>query len=251
MLAEDYVLHHFTHFQLGNGGFWTVNLDSILVTIFLGILALTPMMVVITTAKTQPGFWQNLFELGFEFVLKEVKGIVPHYSDKVGPLALSLFLMIFLMNAMDLLPVDTGYLIAQFLGIHSEFKIVPTTDLNVTLALGLFTFVWINATLWSKGGMVNFFKGVISHPFGSQLFIANILFRIVEEVSRVFSLGMRLYGNMFAGEIIFILLAMAPLYIAIPSVLLWALFHILIIFLQAFIFMMLVVINFSLALDHD
>ena len=251
MQAQEYVLHHFEHFQVGDGSFWTINLDSILMTVFLGALLLTPMMLVIRTAKIRPGLWQNIFELAFEFVLKEVKAIVPHYYDKVGPLALSLFLMIFSMNAMDLLPVDTGYLIAKLLGLHSEFKIVPTTDLNVTLALGLFTFFWINVTLWNKGGALNFLKGLVSHPFGPKLFIANIFFRVVEEVSRVFSLGMRLYGNMFAGEIIFILLAMAPLYISIPSVLLWALFHILIIFLQAFIFMMLVVINFSLALDHD
>jgi F-type H+-transporting ATPase subunit a len=251
MNASDYVLHHLTHFQVGDGGFWTVNIDSVLVSFILGLVFIFPMLLILRHSTIRPGFWQNFFETGFEFVLNEVKSASPHHVHTIGPLALTIFFWILLMNAMDLFPVDSGYLIAQLFGLHSEFKIVPTTDINVTMGLALFTFLVINVTLVVRNGMINYIKGFFTHPFGIYLFPANFFFRIVEEISRTFSLGMRLFGNIFAGEIIFILLAISPLYIEIPAVLAWSIFHILIILLQAFIFMMLTIINFGLALEHE
>jgi F-type H+-transporting ATPase subunit a len=250
MNASEYVLHHLTNTQIGTGGFWTINLDSVIVTLLLGVLFITPMLFVLRAATIRPSFWQNFFEMIFEFVSNEAKSNCPSYVDIIGPFALTIFLSVLCMNAMDLIPVDSGYLIAKLFNLHSNFKLVPTTDLNVTMGLALFTFVWINVTIIRINGLMHYITGFFTHPFGPYLFPANFLFRIVEELSKTFSLAMRLFGNIFAGELVFILLAMSPLYIQVPSVLLWSIFHILIIFLQAFIFMMLSIINFGLAAEH-
>jgi F-type H+-transporting ATPase subunit a len=250
MNASDYVLHHLSHCQLGDGSFWTVNIDSVIISFMIGCAFLFPMWFLLKQAKIKPNFWQNFFEFFFSFVQQEVKASSPDHINTIGPLALTTFLWIFSMNIMDLLPIDTGYLIARLFGLHAEFKLVPTADINVTIALALFTFTVINANLIGRLGVINYFKGFFTHPFSIYLFPANFFFRLVEEFSKVFSLAMRLFGNMFAGEIIFILLALAPLPIQIPAVLSWSIFHILIVFLQAFIFMMLTIINFGLALEH-
>jgi F-type H+-transporting ATPase subunit a len=136
------------------------------------------------------------------------------------------------------------------IGSQENFKVVPTADLNVTLALATLCLLIIQGTVIKKHGLWHYLQGWLAQPLGLAAFPLNILLRIVEECSRVFSLAMRLYGNMFAGEIIFALLALGPDWVRAPGIFGWCVFHILIVYLQAFIFMMLTVIGFSLALDH-
>jgi F-type H+-transporting ATPase subunit a len=249
LTPSEYVLHHLTHLQIGQG-FWAIHLDSVIMTILVCSFIVAGMVIINKSAKLVPGVFQNIYELIITTVIKQVKDVTPHHVDVVGPFAFSLFMVIMFMNFLDLLPVDTGTIICKIFGIHS-FKIVPTTDINVTLGLALFTLFFINSSIIKTSGLIGFIKGILSHPYGLKLFVANIIFRMIEEFSRVFSLAMRLFGNIFAGEVIFILLATAPLVIQFPSVILWAIFHILIVVLQAFIFMMLSVVNFGLALEHE
>lgn len=249
LTPSEYVSHHLTHLQIGQG-FWAINLDSVIMTLFVCTFLLIGMFAMNKTAKLVPGVLQNIYELIVTSVIKQVRDVTPDHLDIVGPFAFSIFMVIMCMNFLDLLPVDTGTIICKIFKIES-FKIVPTTDINVTLGLAFFTLFFINLSIIKNSGITGFIKGILAHPYGLKLFIANIIFRMIEEFSRVFSLAMRLFGNIFAGEVIFILLATAPLIIQFPSVILWAIFHILIVVLQAFIFMMLSVVNFGLALEHE
>jgi F-type H+-transporting ATPase subunit a len=252
MNNNEYILHHLAHLEVGRGSFWTIHLDSLLVSLLTAGLLLIGMNSVLRKPKLQPSFWQNLWEFVFCSIYKEVKEAAPKHVDVIGPLAFSLFLSILAMNLMDLLPVDLALITSHFLGVETPFKIVPTADINITVGLALSSFIIIHYYAVKKNGIGCFIKTVLTHPFGGALFPVNILLRIIEEFSRIISLSMRLFGNMFAGELIFILLAaLPPLFVEVPAVIAWSSFHIFIVILQAFIFTMLTVVNFSLALEHD
>jgi F-type H+-transporting ATPase subunit a len=167
----------------------------------------------------------------------------------IAPLALSIFMWVFLMNFMDLLPVDLLPLIGRSMDIH-YLRVVPTADLNTTLGLSLSVFLLIILCNIKVKGVGGFLTEVLSSPFGIKLFPINIIFRCVDEIAKPLSLSLRLFGNMYAGELIFILIAMMPWYVQWAPGWLWAVFHILIITLQAFIFMMLTIVYLSMAHEN-
>ncbi len=228
----------------------TIHVDSILMSAGLMMLLSFVFWYYSRSLTLAPSRSQNFFESIVDTVYKEVYAAAPNYVHIIGPLGLTVFIGVLFMNMMDFLPSSIGGQVMTMMGSQENFKVVPTSDLNVTLALSTLCLIVIQSTVIKKHGLGHYIWGWLAQPLGLIAFPLNIVLRLVEEFSRVFSLAMRLYGNMFAGEIIFALLAIGPVAIRAPGVLLWCGFHILIVYLQAFIFMMLTVIGFSLALDH-
>jgi F-type H+-transporting ATPase subunit a len=255
--SAQYIQHHLDHYQvavphLGTAGsgstFWTFNVDTFIVSFVMGLLFL---MVFRFVAKKMvsgvPGKLQCFIEIIVEFVEKTISESFHGKSALIAPLALTIFIWIFLMNFMDLLPVDTLPRLSSLLGL-SHFKTVPTADPNATFAMSISVFILIVFYNFKIKGGVGLLKEVLTKPFGAWLFPINVAFRLLEEIVKPISLALRLFGNMFAGELIFILIAaLLPWYLQwIPGGI-WAIFHILIILIQAFIFMMLTIIYISMA----
>jgi F-type H+-transporting ATPase subunit a len=257
----EYISHHLTHAQtsVGDGGFWTLNYDSVLVAIALGVFGIGLLWLVVRGATAGvPNRRQAFVELLFGFIDDQAKGIFKH-GDRhafLAPLALTVFVWVLLMNSMDFLPVD---IMAWFTGnvLHQhEFRIVPTADINTTFALALS--VWALMLFYSVKvkGLGGWIHELFCSPFGKWLFPANLLFNAIEYLSKPLSHSLRLYGNMYAGEIIFLLLwmwAAAGIAHAVPAGVLalgWAIFHILIVALQAYVFMMLTIVYISMAHEH-
>lgn len=251
--SGSYIEHHLEHLQLnlntwtiGNGGFWTINLDTFIVGLLTALLIGGVLRYV--AARMQegtPGRLQSFVEVAIEFVARSVNDSYHGKSLLIAPLALTLLLWIFFMNAMDLLPVDLIPMVMGMFGFE-HFKIVPTADPNMTFAMSIsvfFLILFYNLTVkrWHLG------KEILTQPFGPWLFPLNILFRLIEELVRPFSLALRLFGNMFAGELIFVIIAMLPWWAQWLPGGIWAIFHILIISIQAFIFMMLTIAYLSMA----
>ncbi len=251
---DQYIQHHLQQltvnlhdFSFGKQGFWTVNIDTLGVSIVLGCLFLGLFRWVATRAVSGvPGRLQNFIEILIDFVQGLVKESFHGRNDVIAPLALTIFVWVFLMNFMDLLPVDLIPRIALGLGLP-YFRAVPTADLNLTFALSISVFWLIIYYNFKIKGPKGLGKEILSVPFGIFLFPLNILFRLIEEFVKPISLGLRLFGNMFAGELIFILIAILPWWIQWTVGGIWAIFHILIISIQAFIFMMLTIVYISLA----
>lgn len=251
----QYIGHHLEHlslnlktFSLGEGGgFWTLNLDTTLVSVIIGVLLLVTLRLAATRMTEVPGKLQNAAEMLIEYVDTTVHEVFHHKTTFIPSLALTIFVWIFAMNAMDLLPVD---LLPRFLGLFGVpyFKSVPTADPNATFAMSLSVFALI-VFFNIKAKKQNLLKEMFTFPFGPYLFPINFLFRLIEECVKPISLSLRLFGNMFAGELIFILIAILPWWIQWGPGAIWAIFHILIITLQAFLFMMLTIIYLSMA--HD
>ena len=207
----------------------------------------------------KPTGMQNVLETIVEFVNQQVKDIFPTADKWIGPLAITIFIWVILLNAMDLLPVD---LIPSLVGgvasvfgydpHHVYFKAVPTTNLDTTFALAILVFALIIFYNIKNKGLVGYIKMFLFHPFGKWLMPINIVMTAVEEVAKPVSMGLRLFGNMFAGELLFLLIALLAFsYWAMPGQVvlgtLWAIFHILVITLQAFIFMLLTIVYLGLA----
>ena len=252
----QYIQHHLEHLTLNlktmsigeGGGFWSLNLDTMITSIILGIIVFGAMRYVATHLTEIPGKLQNFVEMIITFVDKSVHEIFHHKSTFLPSLALTIFVWIFAMNAMDLLPVD---LLPRFLGLFGVpyFKSVPTADPNATFAMSITVFLLI-IFFNLKAKKHRLLKEMLTFPFGPYLFPVNFAFRIVEECVKPLSLALRLFGNMFAGELIFILIAIMPWWMQWPAGGIWAIFHILVITLQAFLFMMLTVIYLSMANDN-
>lgn len=251
---SQYIQHHLGHLTLNlktlslgdDGGFWSLNLDTLSVSIILGIFMLSIMRFVAVRMNEIPRGLQNFVEIIFDFVSNSVHEIFHKKSAFVTSLALTIFMWVFLMNAMDLLPVDLiPRLLGQVTGLP-HFKSVPTADPNATFAMSLtvFALIIIFNIRYKKLGLI---KEMFTAPFGPYLFPINFCFRIVEECVKPLSLALRLFGNMFAGELIFILIAIMPWWAQWPPGAIWAIFHILVITLQAFLFMMLTLIYLSMA----
>lgn len=251
--SGQYIEHHLEHLQLnlqtfaiGKGGFWTLNVDTFVVGLITAvIIGGFFRYIAVRMSSGVPSKLQSFAEVMIEFVQRNVSDSYHGKSQLIAPLALTLFLWIFLMNALDLLPVDLVPTILEVFGIH-HFKIVPTADPNMTFAMSISIFVLVmfyNVTIkgWHLG------KEVLVSPFGPWLFPLNILFRLIEELVKPFSLALRLFGNMFAGELIFVLVAGMPWWSQWLPGGIWAIFHILIITIQAFIFMMLTIAYLSMA----
>ncbi len=259
----EYIGHHLTHDArpfLGDGGFWTVHLDSVAVAIVLGFAGIGLIWWVVRGATAGvPAKRQAFIELLFGFVDDQAKGIFRHGDRNkfVAPAALTVFVWVVLMNSMDFLPVDWVALVT-YLFAPEGFRIVPTADINTTFALSLS--VWLMMIYFSIAakGFGGWIHELFCAPFGPNplLWPANILFNLVEYVSKPLSHSLRLFGNIYAGEILFLLLWMwagTGLAGTIFGSLLglgWAIFHILIVLLQAYIFMMLTIVYISMAHEH-
>ena len=253
--ASYYIQHHLINLPFDlktmkfgfNGGFWTLNADTLFFSIVLGALFLFIFRFAAKRATPGvPGKLQNLVEVLISFVDKQVKESFHGRNEVIAPLALTIFVWVFLMNFLDLFPVDLFPRIASLMGIH-YLRVVPTTDLNTTLGLSLSVFIlMIYYSIKVKGGG-GFAKEVFTSPFGPKFFIANVLLRTVDELAKPLSLALRLFGNLYAGELIFILIALLPWQAQWLLGGPWAIFHIIIILLQAFIFMMLTIVYLSMA----
>ena len=245
-----YISHHLQSLQAGSG-FWQFNIDTIF---FSALLALIVMVISYRVGKSiqagAPSGTQNVLETLIEFVNSLVKEAFPKPNKIVGPLGLTIFIWVFLMNAMDLIPVDLLPKAADLMGIH-YLKVVPTTDPHTTFAMSLMIFaLCIYYNIKIKGGL-GYMKSFLVHPFGIWLAPINFILTMVEELAKPLSLALRLFGNMFTGELVFLLIALLPWYlIPIPGSL-WAIFHILVITLQAFIFMVLTIMYISLASEES
>ena len=200
----------------------------------------------------------NVAEALVEFVNKQVNDVFQQASPIIGPMALTIFLWVLLMNVMDLIPVDLLPEIGKLIGIE-YLKVVPTTDLSTTLGLSLTVFaliIFYNVKVKGPGGYLKMF---LFHPFGKFLIPVNIVMSVIEELAKPLSLGLRLFGNLFAGELVFLLIALIggtlavgfaalfwlPLQVALD--LAWLIFHLLVITLQAFIFMVLTIVYLGMA----
>ena len=273
-MAEDaggYITHHLTNLTFGKHpqdgwgfaetaekeaemGIWSIHVDSIAWSVGLGVVFC---LVFRTAAKRAtagvPGGLQNAVEMIVDFIDDTVSSIFQHRNDIIAPMALTIFVWVFLMNLMDLVPVDWIPKLASVLGVE-YMKIVPSTDPNVTLGMSFTVFFLIIYYSIKVKGVGGFFKELLCHPFPWYLFPVNFLLETVTLLAKPISLGLRLYGNLFAGEMIFILIALLYGGIGLSfaaGVLQWgrAVFHVLVITLQAFVFAVLTVIY--LAQAHD
>ena len=259
-----YIQHHLTFLTLphvSHGGFWswTVHVDSITVSLALGVLfSLWFWLKARKATAGVPGKGQAFVELVLEFVDGQVKDVFHGDRRVLGPLALTVFVWVFLMNFMDLLPVDLIPLIAEKCGL-SHFRAVPTADLNMTFAMSITVFLFMIFYSFKAKGFGGYMHELFTAPFGKHplLWLPNFALNLVEMLSKPVSLAMRLFGNMYAGELVFILIAglfsaggIALYSLGLVGYAVWSIFHILIISIQAFIFMVLTVVYISMAHDH-
>ena len=257
----EYIQHHLTHLtpQVSKGGFWAVHLDSITVSLVLGVLFCLWFWLKARKATAGvPGKGQAFVEIVLEFVDGQVKDVFHGDRKLLGPLALTVFVWVFLMNAMDLLPVDLLPWITEKFGV-GHFRAVPTADINMTFAMSLTVLLLIVFYSFKAKGFSGYMHELFTAPFGKHpaLWIPNFALNIVELLSKPVSLAMRLFGNMYAGELVFMLIAglfsagsWALYGMGIIGYTVWGIFHILIISIQAFIFMVLTVVYISMAHDH-
>lgn len=251
----QYVQHHLEHLTLdlktghiGGSGFWVLNLDTLLVSIIVGVFIVGLFYMVARNVKSGvPSKLQNFVEMITEFIQKSVSESFHGQSSLIPPLAMVIFLWVFLLNVMDLLPVDLVPHLLGYAGV-SHFKVLPTADPNATFAMSLSVFVLIIFYNIKVKGF-HLVKEILTQPFGIYAMPVNVIFRVIEEGVKPLSLALRLFGNMFAGELIFILIALLPWWSQWLPGGIWAVFHILVITIQAFIFMMLTVVYLSMA--HD
>jgi F-type H+-transporting ATPase subunit a len=234
-------------------GFWAINLDSMIFSIGLGVLFLFFFSLAAKRATAGvPAGLQNFVEWVVEFIDDAVRGSFSHKNPLVAPLALTVFLWVFLMNFMDLIPVDWIPYVATMAGVP-YMKVVPSTDPNVTFGLSLSIFFLVLFYSVKMKGPGGFFAELAFQPFPKFLFPVNLLLEGVGLIAKPISLALRLFGNMYAGEMIFILIALmfgGNLVLALFGGMLqwaWAVFHILIITLQAFIFMTLTIVYLDMA----
>ena len=268
--SAQYIEHHLTNLTFGQHadghwgfahsageaaemGFWAINVDSMLFSIGLGVLFLWSFRKAAKTATTGvPGAWQNFVEWVIEFIDESVRGSFSGKNPLVAPLALTIFIWIFMINAMDLIAVDWLPWLAGLMGV-GHLKVVSSTDPNVTFGMSLTVFALVLYYSVKMKGFGGFLGELAFQPFPKWLAPINLLLEGVTLLSKPLSLSLRLFGNMYAGEMIFILIAL--MYgggIAMGAFggllqLGWAIFHILIITLQAFIFMTLTIVYLDMA----
>jgi F-type H+-transporting ATPase subunit a len=284
MTAGEYIIHHLTHFQNQKPkavvDFSVISYDSLFFSILLGAVGCFFLWRAARKATSGvPGRFQAFVELMVEMVDAQAKGIVHNANSRklVSPLALTIFVWIFLLNAMDLLPVDLlPYLWGKIYAAmghdehHAFLRVVPTADLSVTMGLSvgvLVTCLVYNIKIKGVGGWAH---ELVTAPFGTSknpifaliLGVLNLAMQLIEFIAKTVSHGMRLFGNMYAGELIFLLIALmggawslsaTGIGLAIGHIIagtVWSIFHILIITLQAFVFMMLALVYIGQAHDH-
>lgn len=243
--STEYIVHHLTNLKVGTG-FWSLHLDTLIISGLLGMLVFGLMWRVARGATAGvPGPLQNFIEMTVNMIDAQVRDTFHGKSELITPLAITIFIWVFVMNAMDLIPVDFLPSLLAVFGVH-YLKVVPTTDPNATFAMSITVFLLMMFYNLKVKGFGGFSHEVLTVPFGKWLFPINIMFRIIEDLAKPISLALRLFGNMYAGEMVFILIALlgfAQPFLAVP----WAIFHILIITLQAFVFMMLTIVYMAMA----
>jgi len=267
--SGEYIQHHLQNLQVCkaetgewvwnqcSGNFWAMNVDSMFWSILLGLIfVLVFRGVAKKTSSDKPGKMQAFVEIVVELVNTSVTDTFHGKSRLIAPLALTIFVWVFLMNLMDLVPVDWIPMAAGAAGLP-YMKVVPTTDVNVTFGMSIAVFFLIIFYTIKNKGVSGFIGELTLHPItpsfkgpaiiAAPLIIAfNFILESVSLLAKPLSLSLRLFGNMFAGELIFILIALLGVY-QLPLHFGWAVFHILIVTLQAFIFMMLTIVYLSLA----
>jgi F-type H+-transporting ATPase subunit a len=288
--SSEYIKHHLTNLTYGKlpdgswgfansgdqaaeMGFWAINVDTMGWSLVLGIVFFLLFRSVAKKATSDaPTGFQNGIEAVVEFVDDSVKSMFPYKSAVVGPLALTILVWVFFMNAMDLIAIDLLPKTAELFGVHVLgadphsvfFKVVPSTDPNITLGMAATVFLLIIFFSIREKGILGFAKELTLHPFSSSNFVVqtllipiNLVLELSNLIAKPISLGLRLFGNLYAGEVIFILIAImigVNLILGVFGMsfqIIWALFHILIIALQAFIFMVLTIVYMSMAFQTD
>ena len=257
----EYIQHHLQNLQVCrvdgqwvwnhcSGNFWTLNVDSMFFSVLLGVLFLASFRQVAKKANSGvPSRFQALVEVLVEFVDGSVRDTFHGKSKLIAPLGLTIFVWVFLMNVMDLIPVDWLPGLAQLIGVP-YLKVVPTTDVNITFAMSISVFVLIVYYSIKIKGIKGFTRELTLQPFNHWAAIPfNLVLEGISLIAKPISLSLRLFGNLYAGELIFILIALVGWY-QLPLHFMWAVFHILIIVLQAFIFMMLTIVYLSLAQEE-
>jgi len=269
--SSDYIAHHLQNLQVCSvdgdwvwnhcaGNFWAVNVDSMFFSVILGVIFIWLFRGAAKKASSgKPGKLQAFVEIIIDFVDSSVKDTFHGKSKLIAPLALTIFVWVFLMNFMDLIPVDWLPMAAAGIGVP-YLKVVPTTDVNITFGMSIAVFCLIVYYTIKNKGVSGFIAELTLHPIApptkglgliaAPLIIAfNFLLESVALLSKPLSLSLRLFGNLFAGELIFILIALLGIW-QLPLHFLWAAFHLLIVTLQAFIFMMLTIVYLSLASEE-
>ena len=270
MTSADYIRHHLQNLTCGlheghihcahsaeeakEMGFWALNVDTFVVSLVLGLVFLIFFYRIAQKAKKGiPSGAQNFVEWVIEFIDNSVRGSFTGRSALVAPLAMTVFIWIFLMNLMDLIPVDYVPYLAESMGL-GHFKVVPSTDPNATIGMSLGVFFLVLFYSIKMKGFAGFMGELALMPFQSKnklvqvIFMpVNLLLEGVNLIAKPVSLALRLFGNMYAGEMIFILIALLPFYVQWTLSLPWAIFHILIVTLQAFIFMTLTIVYLDMA----
>jgi F-type H+-transporting ATPase subunit a len=283
LTSAEYITHHLTHLTYGKDpvtgtytlahsaaeskamGFHAINLDSLGWSVGLGLIFIVVFGLLARRATAGvPGGFQAFVEMIVEFVDTSVRDTFHGTSKLIAPLALTIFIWIFLMNFMDLIPVDFIPRLVQWIAVtffgaeahHVFFKVVPTTDPNITMGMALTVFALNIFYAIKVKGIGGFVGELTMQPFQSKnkgvqaLFIPiNFVLEMIVFVARPVSLALRLFGNMYAGELIFILICLLPFFVQPFLSVPWAIFHILIITLQAFIFMMLTIVYLAMAVE--
>ncbi|NOY62962.1 MAG: F0F1 ATP synthase subunit A [Gammaproteobacteria bacterium] len=268
-----YIQHHLTNLCVGDcdpithkaASFWALHVDTLFFSYALaGLIIFCGWRLGQSLQADTPSGFQNVVESIVEFVSGQVRDTFPGHNPLIAPLALTIFLWVWLMNFMDMIPVDLLPVLASWIGID-YLKVVPTTDLSTTMAMSLTVFALIVYYNFKVKGAVGYLKMFLFHPFGKYLVPVNIIMTLIEELAKPLSLGLRLFGNLFAGELVFLLIALiggtlffgaglsaifwGGLQVALD--LAWLIFHLLVITLQAFIFMVLTIVYLGMAHVED
>ena len=257
LTPTSYIQHHLHNLtaQVGEGSFFTIHVDTLVSSLVMG--ALMVFMFWLATRRPTagvPGKWQAFVEIMLEFVDRQARDTYHGTSKLVTPIAITLFFWILLMNMLKFIPADFFAVPLSWVGVN-YWKPVPTADVNATLGMSISVFFLMLFFALRAKGIGGFTKEFLTAPFGKWMMPFNLILNIVEWLSKPISLAMRLFGNMFGGEIVFLLiwvLGGASLLGVLGGGVLglgWMLFHLLVIPLQAFIFMMLSIVYLSLAED--
>ncbi len=273
--SAKYIKHHLTNLTYGQHpdgawgfadsaeeaqemGFMSINVDSMVWSIGLGLIFLLLFRRAAKNATAGvPGGLQNGVEMIVDFIDDLTQSIFSHKNDLIAPMALTIFVWVFLMNLMDLVPVDWIPELAKLFGVH-YMKVVPSTDPNITMSMALAVFVLIIYYSIKCKGLGGFLAELSFHPFPSKLLIpGNFILEFVTLIAKPLSLGLRLFGNLYAGEMIFVLIAImfsAGIGFALAGGVfqfVWAVFHLIIITLQAFVFAVLTIVYMAQAHDTE
>ena len=260
--ANKYITHHLSHCTVDTF-LGPIHVDSVFYAVFMAVVFLLTFFLFARKASVGvPGKGQSFVEIIIEFIDEQVKDTYHGSSKLIAPLALTIFMWVFLMNFMDLLPVDMLPKAGEMVGIK-YMRVVPSADLNITFGLSITVFLLILYYSIKIKGIGGFARELAFQPFGKAMLPFNLLLKVIEEIAKPISLGLRLFGNLYAGELIFMIIAIFTAgegitYLfnlgVIPYALMqfvlgviWALFHLIIILLQAFIFMMLTIVYLSMA----